>query len=96
MKNELENMKVKKWCKKIKKDKKIHRILVCHDCIKTSSSKSNSCFINRDRNGCVNILKVAENILETGEKPINFRRKKVNVEEPVKKIKFKKKSKTAN
>ena len=91
--NELENMKVKKWCKKKKKnnDKKIHRILVCHDCIKTCSSKSESCFINRDRNGCINILKVAKNILETGEKPINFRRKKAK--EPVKKIKFRIKKK---
>ena len=59
--------------------------MVCRDCITTSGSKSNSsCFIiNCDRNGCANILKVAKNILETGEKPINFRRKKAD--EPVKK-----------
>ena len=64
---------------KKEKNKKIHRILVCRDCITTSGSKSNSsCFINRDRNGCANILKVAKNILETGEKPINFRRKKTD------------------
>ena len=56
--------------------------MVCRDCITTSGSKSNSsCFIiNCDRNGCANILKVAKNILETGEKPINFRRKKADEE----------------
>ena len=79
----IENMKVKVKKGKKEKNKKIHRILVCNDCIKTSSSKSDSCFINRcfinrDRNGCVNILKVAKNILETGYKPINFRRKKAD------------------
>lgn len=76
----IENMKVKVKKGKKEKNKKIHRILVCRDCITTSGSKSNSsCFIiNRDRNGCANILKVAKNILETGEKPINFRRKKAD------------------
>ena len=88
----LENMKVKVKKGKKEKNKKIHRILVCRGCITISGSKSNSSyFINRDRNGTANILKVAKNILETGEKPINFRRKKAD--EPVKKIKFRVKKK---
>ena len=59
---------------KTKTGNKIHRLLVCEDCKSSGSESKISVFINRDRNACINILKVAKNILETGDRPLNFKR----------------------
>ena len=72
-----------------KNNEKVHRLLVCPDCITSGSESKKTSYINRDMNACINIIKVAKSILETGERPLNFRRKKV--ETVKKKYRFKKK-----
>ena len=72
-----------------KKNEEVHRLLVCSDCITSGSESKKTSYINRDMNACINIIKVAKSILETGERPLNFRRKKV--ETLKKKYRFKKK-----
>ena len=85
---------------KTKNGDKVHRLLVCQDCKSSVSESKISVFINRDRNACINILKIATNILERGERPLNFKRvikeKKdiVNISKKKKKlVKFKIKKK---
>ena len=82
-----------------KNNEEVHRLLVCRDCITSGSESKMTSYINRDMNACINIIKVAKSILETGERPLNFRRKKIETEnletETVKKkYRFKKKMKT--
>lgn len=50
-----------------KNNKEVHCLLVCPDCITSSSESKKTSYINRDMNACINIIKVAKSILETGE-----------------------------
>lgn len=60
----------------LKKDnKKIHRILVCTDCISKSSESKKVTYINRDINGSKNILNLSVEWLKTQTRNLIFSRK---------------------
>ena len=75
----VDEFRTSKKCSKCHKDlcnyKKIHRLLICKDCICDGSESKNITFINRDINACMNILNISKSWLKSKIRPQAFRRK---------------------
>ena len=67
-KNELENYKCD--------NKKMHRILICSSCKSNGCESKNITFINRDINGCKNILNLSYEWINSKSRDIAFTREK--------------------
>jgi hypothetical protein len=71
-KNELENYKCD--------NKKMHRILICSTCKSDGCESKNITFINRDINGCKNILNLSYEWINSKTRDIAFTRDKITID----------------
>ena len=71
-KNELKNYKCD--------NKKMHRILICSSCKSNGCESKNITFINRDINGCKNILNLSYEWINSKTRDIAFTREKITID----------------